>query len=91
MPVGDGEQADADGDGCANFGAIDRQRRWEMVGDMFEDAEVQQQGKDEDAQFDQSSRDIRGDFDGTPFAKENGAGAIQYTQEACDPQRDSNQ
>ena len=91
MPVGDGEQADTDGYGRADLGAIDRHRRWEVVGDMSEDAEVQQQSKDENAQFDQASRDIRDDFDGTFFAKVEGAGTIQHTQESGDPQRDGNQ
>ena len=54
VPVADGEQADANGDGGADFRAIEGQASRQMIRHPGKYSEVKQQDKDKNAQLDQA-------------------------------------
>ena len=87
MPEGDRKEAQAYGDGRANFGQVKRKSGWEMIGKVGKDAQAEQQGQDKNAQFNQSGGQVEEYLNLASGAKEYGANDIEEKQEARDPQR----
>ena len=51
MPEGDGKEPDAHSDSCADFGQVKGQTRRQVIRKVGQNAQVEQESQDKDAQF----------------------------------------